>query len=203
MDLAVSRCVHLYELISLPGNSLIRRGGFKWLVAGLGGVFSLPTILVTVSLAQEPRANRFDCRRFPEARLLGHLRQRIDDGAFGYVVSGTLRHGGRQDVFDAFEIRDLGADRGEMRFRKHLHLAAGLGPAIDQCEQIANLVEREPELARAHDEAQACDMPVIVDAIIFAGARRLGHDADVLVIANGLEVASGQLGQIAAPEGLH
>ena len=74
----------------------------------------------------------------------GHLRQRIDDGAFGHIVSATLRHGGRQDVFDALEIGDLGADRGEMRVCETLHLAAGLSPAIDQCEQIADLVEREP-----------------------------------------------------------
>ena len=90
-----------------------------------------------------------------------------------------------------------------MRICQTLHLAAGLGPAIDQCEQIANLVEREPQLARAHDEAQTRDMSVIVDAIIFAGARRLGHDADVLVVADGLEVAAGQLGEISAPEDLH
>lgn len=109
-DQAVSRDVHLYELISLPGNSQICGGGGKWLVAGLSGVFSLPAILVTVFLAREPRAVRSDCRGFPEARLLGLLRQRIYDGAFGHIVSATLRHGGRQDVLDALEIGDLGAD---------------------------------------------------------------------------------------------
>lgn len=39
-----------------------------------------------------------------------HFCQRIDHRAFGHIVSATLRHGGRQDVFDALEIGDLGAD---------------------------------------------------------------------------------------------
>ena len=90
-----------------------------------------------------------------------------------------------------------------MRICQTLHLAAGLGTAINQGEQIADFVEREPKLARAHDEAQARDMPIIVDAIVFAGARRLGHNADVLVVANSFEIAAGQLGQISAPEDLH
>lgn len=94
MDLAVSFCLHLSELISLADYSLIRGGGVKWLVAGLSRVSSLPAILVTVFLARKPRTVRFDCRGFPQAHLLGHLRQRIDDGAFGHIVSATLRHGG-------------------------------------------------------------------------------------------------------------
>ena len=106
-------------------------------------------------------------------------------------------------MFDALEIGDFGADIGKMRICQTLHLAAGLGPTIDQGEQIANFVEREPKLTRAHDEAQTRDVAVIVDAIIFAGAWRIGHHADVLVIANGLEVAAGKLGQFSAPQHLH
>lgn len=86
-----------------------------------------------------------------------------------------------------------------MCIRKNLHLAAGLGPTIDQREQIADFVQREPELARSHDEAQAPNMALVIGTIVLRRSRRLRHDADVLVIANGLEVASGQLGEISAP----
>lgn len=106
-------------------------------------------------------------------------------------------------MFDAPQISNLGTYRREMGVCDDLHFAAGLRPTVDQREQIANLFEREPRFPRTHDETQASDLAFVICPVELRRSWRLWHDADVLVVSDGLNVASSQPGQIRAANNFH
>src|SRR5262245_4519270 len=72
--------------------------------------------------------------------------------------------------------------------RDRLDFRAGVVAAIDEAQQPAYLIEREPEFRAATDEPQAHQFVVAVDAMAARTARRLRQDADALVEADGLDV---------------
>ena len=74
----------------------------------------------------------------------------------------------------------------DVRLRQRLHLAARPAPVLPQPEQLADLLDREAEVARMADEAQRVDLRVGVLAIARVGALRLGKEADALVVADHL-----------------
>ena len=86
-----------------------------------------------------------------------------------------------------------------MIFRDDLNLGTGPGLFIDQPKQSANLFEREAEITRPHDEFQPSNMGIIVASVALRIARRVRHNPDLFVIANGFEVAARCAGQIAPP----
>lgn len=102
-------------------------------------------------------------------------------------------------MLDALQVRDLGSNVSQMIFRDDLNLGAGPGLLIDQPEQPANLFERKTEISGPHDEFQPSDMGVIVAAIAFRAARRVRHDADLFVIADGFKIAARCSCQITPP----
>ena len=73
-------------------------------------------------------------------------------------------------------------------------------PGIDH---LGIQTDSTEELAALKARAQAADMALIVCAVVFAGTRRLGHDADVLVVADRFKIAPGHPGQIRAANDLH
>jgi hypothetical protein len=76
-----------------------------------------------------------------------------------------------------------------------LDFGAGLCAAVDESEQAAHLIERKAEFAGAEDETQTRDVRIIVDTVARSCAPGVRHHADLLVIADGFEIAAGQARQ--------
>jgi hypothetical protein len=101
-----------------------------------------------------------------------------------------LRGGRRQNRLDPPEVGDLRAHIGQVPLGSLLDLGAGLGAAVDEIEEAANLRNGKPELTGAQDEAQTGNMAAVVDPVTCARARRVRHHADLLAIADRLEIAA-------------
>ena len=64
------------------------------------------------------------------------------------------------------------------------------------------MLDGKAELAGAQDETQPGHMGFVIDAVAGRRARRVGHHADLLVIANGFEIAAGVPCQFGALQSL-
>lgn len=100
-----------------------------------------------------------------------------------------MRGGRRQNRLDPPEVGDLRAHIGQVPLGSLIDLGAGPGTAVDEIEEAANLRDGETELTGAQDEAQTGNMAAVVDPAC-ARARRVRHHADLLAIADRLEIAA-------------
>jgi hypothetical protein len=60
-------------------------------------------------------------------------------------------------VLDALEVVQLSIDVGDLRFGARLHRRGRRVWVEPECEQVADLCEREAELLRAFDEMQSIE----------------------------------------------
>ena len=96
-----------------------------------------------------------------------------------------------QHPLHPFQIGDFCAHVIEVSRSDGARLGTGLVALVDETTQeLADFIERKAELARPQDEAQAPLMRGVVAAISARRARRLAQKADLLVIADGLQVAA-------------
>src|SRR5947209_930977 len=87
-------------------------------------------------------------------------------------------------------VCDLALDFREVLVGDDVYRVAILLSVVGQVEQSAHLLEREAEVARPPDEAQATQMRGPVGPIVARGARRRGQQADPLVVADRLHLGS-------------
>ncbi len=96
-------------------------------------------------------------------------------------------------LLEAPEILDLATDFLDMSQADVSDFRAGVVPAIDELEQHPDFLERESELAGSADEAKPPHVLLRVEAMAAFAADRIGHQADALVVADRLDIASGAL----------
>jgi hypothetical protein len=72
--------------------------------------------------------------------------------------------------------------------------------AIRQAEQLVDRLERETELTAVADEGEPVNMPLSVAALVAGDAGRLGHEPDLLVVADRLHLAACRGRKFANPD---
>ncbi|MCY1238150.1 hypothetical protein D9M72_508730 [compost metagenome] len=65
-----------------------------------------------------------------------------------------------------------------------LDARAGAAAVVPQADQFGDFFHREPQVARALDEAQRVDVGVVVLAVAALGARHRGQQAQAFVVAH-------------------
>lgn len=100
-------------------------------------------------------------------------------------------------VLERPEVRNLRLHFGESRSCDSIDFRAGriVGP-LGKREKTAHRFQREAEFASLADEGQTLKMNDVVDAVSPRATSRLRQYPDLLVIADGHNLAAGQLGQI-------
>src|SRR5580658_11368031 len=94
----------------------------------------------------------------------------------------------------AFQPLQRGDAQGElldMTQRHFLDLGAPMARIEPQADEMLDLAQREAELARTADKAQAAHGFVIIDAVIAGGAQWRRQQADALIIADHLRRDAG------------
>ena len=80
------------------------------------------------------------------------MREGLDDAAIGDATATLATLVEAAEFYSQpFEVRDLALDRCEMRSGKTIHFRAVLLLARGHSQQVANLVQREPEIATSAD----------------------------------------------------
>jgi len=128
--------------------------------------------------------------------------QRVKDGAFGCRVSRTFGCGSGEDGLDAAKVGDLGAHIAQMALGPGPHLPAGLRAVVDEREEATDLLDGEAQIAPAHDETKARNMPCPINTVARRRSGWVGHHADLLIIADGFEVAARSFGEVGPPVAL-
>ncbi len=72
---------------------------------------------------------------------------------------------------------------------------ANMFRAIDQTEEFLDRQQRKAEFAAVPNEGKPVNMPSFIKPLVAGRALRLGHQADLLVVADRLYLASGLAGQ--------
>lgn len=79
------------------------------------------------------------------------------------------------------EIRELGIDFRNVRGGDSVDLRARRGAVIGQLQQLADLIEREAEIARPANEGKPVKVRLFVDAIVAAVSGGCGNKPFLLV----------------------
>ena len=78
----------------------------------------------------------------------------------------------RQRGLHGLELLKLGVEFLEVGLRQGLDLPAGTPLVLPQAQQLANLLDREPQITRLADEPQRADFLVGVLAVTRLGTAR-------------------------------
>ena len=116
------------------------------------------------------------------------VEESIDNWAFWHAFSTAPRRHFRHRALESPQIPDLAADLRKVAQHQRMNFGAGMAVPIDKTEQIADFVEAEAVLSAAPHEAQSFDMVRHVNAKSAGAAAGRRHDADLLVVADRLDV---------------
>src|SRR5262249_3369806 len=130
------------------------------------------------------------------------IEERIDDRAIGYGVAAALGGHRLEHPLELSQIGNFAADFAYMIARQLFDLSAGTGAAIDQAEQLVDLLDRETEVAAAPDEVKPPDQTLSIDTVPARAAGRRRQKADSLVVADRLDIAPSAGGECAARQRL-
>ena len=128
-----------------------------------------------------------------------HLPEDADCWAVDAVIctlGSTIKVAGSQAAFYwvdhdlPLKVGELLPDLGEMLSRQGVDLGAGQMRVFRQMQKAADFVEAEPQSAATGDEANAGDVALSVRPVPRRRSLRLREQADLLVVADGLEVAA-------------
>ena len=126
-------------------------------------------------------------------RSLGE--ERVDDRAIGYGVAAALGGHRLEHPLEPSQIGNFAADFSYMIARQLLDLTTGIGAAVDQVEQLPDLLDRETEIAAAPDEVKPPDETLPIEAVPAGAAGRRRQQADALVVTDRLDIAAGAGGE--------
>src|SRR6516164_2899864 len=137
-----------------------------------------------------------------QVRQPAGIEERVDDRTSGDGVAAALRRHRLEHPFELSQIGNFAADFAHMIARQLFDLSAGIGAAVDEAEQLADLLDRETEIAAAPDEVEAPDQTLPIEAVPAGAAGRRRQQADSLVVADRLDIAAGAGGEFSARQRL-
>ena len=97
--------------------------------------------------------------------------------------------------FQLAQFADAAGDVADVLVEQFIYAPAVFRRRILEAQQQANLVERHVQAAAVADEAQPVRMRGPIDAVVAVGARGFGQQALALVIADGLHLGAGMVGE--------
>ena len=124
--------------------------------------------------------------------------QEVQDWALRCFAARALRGRFGENGLDKAKVSDLFFNISQVMLCPRLDFSTGLRTAINQTEKSTDFLDAEAELSPTQDEPQAPHMAVVIDAVAVGGARRLGQKANLLVVADGFQIAAGAVGQFGA-----
>lgn len=122
-------------------------------------------------------------------------REDPDHPTIGHPATAARTCHALQLMAQQLQAFEAAFDGGEVGTRDAVDLGTGLIGIIRQHQQLTDLLEAEPKLPSVADEVQTIQMLDRVAPLIAAGAPRLRHHADTLIVADGLYRAAGTSGQ--------
>src|SRR3984893_205931 len=131
------------------------------------------------------------------------IEESIDNWAFGHAFSTAPRRHLRHRPLESSQIPDLAANLRKVAQHQRMNFRAGIAVPIDEAEQAADFVEAEAKLPAAPHEAQSLEMVRLVNAKSAGAAAGRRHDADLLVIADRLDVHAALLRKLPDREHIH
>src|SRR5690606_39136796 len=133
------------------------------------------------------------CRRASFSSALIVRRQRLDDPAFGDCAAAALAENAVQLAAQGLKIPDLALHLAEMLARDRVNSLTRSIALIRKSEEVAHLLDREAEIARAANEAETTEMRGRIAPVIAASALGLRQEPDALVIPDRLYLRVGRL----------
>src|SRR5215469_13823081 len=85
------------------------------------------------------------------------IEERVDDRAIGYGGAAALRGHGFEYLLELSQIANFAADFAHMIARQPFDFRASVSAAVDQTEQLADLLDRETEITAATDKVEPPD----------------------------------------------
>ena len=110
----------------------------------------------------------------------------IDGPAIGMGVEFTSQCG---------EIGNLTPDRVAVLIGNDINSDAGLISSIGKPHQLAYLVDREAKIAGTTNEGQAAQVRTLIGPIVPRRSRRCRQQANLLIVADRLDLGAGRTGQ--------
>ena len=122
--------------------------------------------------------------------------QCIEDRAgLGATVARASLHQGAQTLANAFQFFDAAIDVGEFDFSGLLD--PGDAALVAQCQQSADVCEREPERLGPADESQPLQFGLAITTVALGQATRRTQQVIALVVAHGVDGNAGPPGELA------
>lgn len=122
--------------------------------------------------------------------------QHFDDTALANLAAAALRYHPLELALERRELPDATLDGFELALGDGID--GGTGPIgnIGKIEQFADCVEREAEFPAVTDKGEPCHVLLAIAPLIAFRAHWLRHQANLLVIADGLDLAAGLRGEL-------
>ena len=92
------------------------------------------------------------------------------------------------------QFRDLGIELTQMSKGDRFHLGAGAIPIGPQCEQVADPLDRESEIAGATYEGQAMEIVVAIDPVVAGAPVGWADQPDRFIVPDHLGRHAGRRG---------
>jgi len=122
--------------------------------------------------------------------------ERVHDPAIGDLTTPALLDHAPQFTSKLLQLRDLPLNGLEMTAGDAIGLTAITTGIFPQGQQRADVGDVEPESASVADECQPLLVAGAVIAVIPVRPSRLGQESDALIIADGLGLRAGCLGEL-------
>jgi hypothetical protein len=122
--------------------------------------------------------------------------QNVDDRALGHSIARALRSHFLQAAVQVAQIGNLPPHFREVLQGDVPDLGAGVIATVDQAKQCTDLFYGESQLTASPDETQTLQVVPVIDPVATLRAWWRRHQADPLVIADGLEVDARAFGQL-------
>jgi len=119
----------------------------------------------------------------------------LDDPAVGDGVSATGIYQCVEFTSERGEVCDFAPDRVAVLVGNDIDSDAGLIAPIGKPHQLAYLIDREAKIARTTNEGQAAQMRALIGPIVTRRSRRCRQQANLLIVADRLDLRAGRTGQ--------
>jgi hypothetical protein len=111
-----------------------------------------------------------------------------------------MRADAAKPLFKTAQLADLFPDLRDTGVGDLLEIAALEGRLLPHGEEFAGFLHAETEIAEPANEQQPPRLGFGIAPLASLGALRFWHQADALIIADGIDLAPSQAGKFADPE---
>lgn len=135
-------------------------------------------------------------RGFVMIRQTGRvIAQNLQNTVVGHRIPATLPQHPLKLRAQGVQPRDPDFDVLKLTLRDVIDVRSGPVRVVGQVQQLSDRFKREAKLSRVPDESQPVEILVAVSPLPAIGAFRLRQKSDLLVIAVGLHLGAGALGE--------